>query len=329
LRAEGAAVLATSGDDLRTVFAHEVSADTKWRAIFDADAVVRALNGTQVGTPVAAGRWDEQAAFALLTRIDLPDGEALLCALRHGVPFDAVELSTAGSAAELLAMSVGDGRAIADAKHESAQNNDRVAVLERLLTGLEETRDASALLARAAEDIASRIGAGGTSIMLVEGKELRVRASVGLGVPLGHGQPIGEGIAGWVASSRTPLVLEDVRSDPRFARDLAEGTGYVPKGLMAVPLLHEDEVLGVLQVLDRPERVAFSLAEMELLGLFATQAAAALSVLRGVRRARAALAGDEGAASLAAVGGALEELDDSKRDAGRDLLAALARLLAE
>ena len=80
LRAEGAAVLATSGDDLRTVFAHEVSADTKWRAIFDADAVVRALNGTQVGTPVAAGRWDEQAAFALLTRIDLPDGEALLCA---------------------------------------------------------------------------------------------------------------------------------------------------------------------------------------------------------------------------------------------------------
>src|SRR5213083_1478728 len=149
LRAEGAAVLATSGDDLRTVFAHEVSADTKWRAIFDADAVVRALNGTQVGTPVAAGRWDEQAAFALLTRIDLPDGEALLCALRHSIPFDAVELSTAGSAAELLAMSVGDGRAIADAKHESAQNNDRVALLEHLLTDLEETRDASALLARA------------------------------------------------------------------------------------------------------------------------------------------------------------------------------------
>src|SRR5207253_2553633 len=87
---------------------------------------------------------------------------------------------------------VGDGRAIADAKHESAQNNDRVAVLERLLTGLEETRDASALLARAAEDIASRIGAGGTSIMLVEGNRLRVRASVGIGVPLGHEQRVDE-----------------------------------------------------------------------------------------------------------------------------------------
>src|SRR5438034_313064 len=110
LRAEGAAVVATSGDDLRTVFTHDISPQTNWRAIFDADAVVRALNGATVGSAVAAGRWDEQAAFALLTRIDLPDGEALLCALRHGVPFDAVELSTASSAAELLAMSVDDDR---------------------------------------------------------------------------------------------------------------------------------------------------------------------------------------------------------------------------
>jgi GAF domain-containing protein len=176
-------------------------------------------------------------------------------------------------------------------------------------------------------------GAQGSSIFLLdEDTDELVFAAVAAAEDqglVGRRMPSSQGIAGWVASSRTPLVLEDVRSDPRFARELAEGTGYVPKGLMAVPLLHEDEVLGVLQVLDRPERVAFSLAEMELLGLFATQAASALSVLRGVRRARAALAGDEGAASLAAVGGALEELDDSKRDAGRDLLAALARLLAE
>src|SRR5438552_1310010 len=243
LRAEGAAVVATSGDDLRTVFTHDVSPQTNWRAIFDADAVVRALNGTQVGTPVAAGRWDEQAAFALLTRIDLPDGEALLCALRHGIPFDAIELSTAGSAAELLAMSVGDGRAIADAKHESAQNNDRVALLERLLTGLEETRDASALLARAAEDIASRIGAGGTSIMLVEGNRLRVRASVGIGVPLGHEQRLDQGIAGWVASRGERVVLRGPVDDDRFrGSDPQAGESVI------VPLRAGDEIIGVLNV---------------------------------------------------------------------------------
>jgi GAF domain-containing protein len=145
---------------------------------------------------------------------------------------------------------------------------------------------------------------------------------------VGRRLPSSQGIAGWVLSSRTPLVLEDVQNDPRFARDVAEGTGYVPKGLMAVPLLHDDDVLGVLQVLDRPERSTFTLAEMELLGLFATQAAAALSVLRGVRRARAALAGDHDAAPLAAVAAALERLEEPKRSSGVALLDALARVLA-
>src|SRR4051794_32061765 len=60
---------------------------------------------------------------------------------------------------------------------------------------------------------------------------------------IGRRMPSSQGIAGWVLSSRTPLVLEDVRNDPRFSRDVAEGTGYVPKGMMAVPLLHGDEVL--------------------------------------------------------------------------------------
>ena len=243
LRAEGAAVLATSGDEITTVFAHEVSPETNWRGIFDADAVVRALGGTTTGTAVAAGRWDDQAAFALLTGIDLPDGEALLCALRHGVPFDTVELATAGEAAELLAMSVRDGRAIAEAKHENAQSIDRVALLEHLLTGLEETRDASALLARAAEDIASRIGAAGTSIMLIEGDLLRVRASVGLDVPIGHEQPVDEGIAGWVVRSGERVVLRGPVDDDRF-----RGSDPEAGEAVVMPLRSGDEVIGVLNV---------------------------------------------------------------------------------
>jgi GAF domain-containing protein len=144
---------------------------------------------------------------------------------------------------------------------------------------------------------------------------------------VGRRIPSSQGIAGWVLSARTPLVLEDVRSDPRFSRDVAENTGYVPKGLMAVPLLHDDEPLGVLQVLDRPERSTFSLAEMELLGLFATQAAVALSLLRKARRARAALDGDADARSVASVADALERLEGPRRDAGRALLDALGRVL--
>ncbi|HYO45819.1 MAG TPA: response regulator, partial [Gemmatimonadota bacterium] len=207
---------------------------------------------------------------------ELPDGEALLCALRHGMPFDAVELSTASSAAELLAMSVGDGRAMADAKNESAQTNDRVALLEHLLTGLEETRDASSLLAQAAEDIAMRMGAGGTSIMLVEGKRLRVRASVGIGVPLGHEQGVDEGIAGWVASRGETVVLHGPVDDDRF-----RGSDPQAGEAVIMPLRAGDEIIGVLNV-KRPTGEEGFGQKLEVLDAIAGDVARALVAINRI-----------------------------------------------
>jgi GAF domain-containing protein len=131
-----------------------------------------------------------------------------------------------------------------------------------------------------------------------------------------------------VLVTRQPLVLEDVGADTRFARDVAEGTGYVPNGLMAVPLLHDERALGVLEVLDRPSRSQFTLAESDLLGLFANQAAIALDLLQSARRARAVIAdasGDE--AVVARLASALARLDGDERAAGLRLLAALEEVL--
>lgn len=144
---------------------------------------------------------------------------------------------------------------------------------------------------------------------------------------VGNRMPSSTGIAGWVLSSRTPLVLDDVQNDPRFSRETAEKTGYVPKGMMAVPLLDDERVLGVLQVLDRPQRSRFSLQEMELLGLFANQAAIALNLLESARHARAALAGDGDAAVVARVAAAVERLEGERRQAGLDLLRDIERVL--
>jgi len=145
---------------------------------------------------------------------------------------------------------------------------------------------------------------------------------------LGLRIPSSTGIAGWVLSSRTPLVIDDLQNDARFARDVAERTGYVPQGLMAVPLLHDERALGVLQVLDRPSNSRFSLEEMELLGLFATQAAAALDLLAAAKRARAALEGRGDVAAVARVAAALDGLDEEKRSAGLALLRELERVLS-
>lgn len=69
-----------------------------------------------------------------------------------------------------------------------------------------------------------------------------------------------------------------------FARDVATSTGYVPDALMAAPLAHRDRVLGVLEVLDPVEQSRSSLSELDLLALFARQAAAALAIVTERRR---------------------------------------------
>jgi GAF domain-containing protein len=138
--------------------------------------------------------------------------------------------------------------------------------------------------------------------------------------------PSSTGIAGFVLVSRQPLVIEDVLTDPRFSKETAESTGFVPKGLMAVPLLHEERALGVLEVLDRPQNERFTLAEMELLGLFANQAAIALDLLQRARLAQAALEGEGELGVVARVAASLERAREDEEDGSRE---AALRLLAE
>lgn len=175
-------------------------------------------------------------------------------------------------------------------------------------------------------------GARAASVMLLDedAEELVFEAVTGEGEDtlVGCRIPGNTGIAGWVAASGQPLVVEDVASDPRFAREEARRTGFIPKGLMAVPLVRDDRVLGVLNVLDRPERRRFSVAEMDLLGLFANQAAIALELLLQARRIEALLraSGDQ-LEAVAELAMRIDRLDGEQREAGVQLLADLARIL--
>jgi GAF domain-containing protein len=208
--------------------------------------------------------------------------------------------------------------------------NDRLAAA--VSAGVLPSEEQFGRLLHSIVEVARAIfGARASSVFLFdeEADELVFAAVAGEGEQhlVGRRIPSSTGIAGWVLSSRTPLVLEDVQNDPRFAREVASRTGFVPRGLMAVPLLDEERVLGVLQVLDRPQRERFSLKEMELLGLFGNQAAIALTLLRTAQQARASLAGDGDVSVVARVAGALERLEGPEREAGQALLAALERVL--
>jgi GAF domain-containing protein len=80
-----------------------------------------------------------------------------------------------------------------------------------------------------------------------------------------------EGIAGYAFATGQSLAIADVRVDPRFERETAERTGYVPRSLLAVPLVDDDGIIGVMEWLDRVDGAPFDLADLEL----ATRVAAA------------------------------------------------------
>jgi GAF domain-containing protein len=187
-------------------------------------------------------------------------------------------------------------------------------------------------LLRATVEVARAIfKAKAASVFLLdeESNELVFEAVAGEGSEslVGRRFPADTGVAGWVLVTRQPLVVEDLTTDTRFSREAAESTGFVPKGIMAVPLLAEERVIGVLEVLDRPQDARFTLAEMDLLGQFANQAAIALDLLQRARRARAALDSDGELTAVARFASAIEGADEERRRAALELLDALNRLL--
>lgn len=173
----------------------------------------------------------------------------------------------------------------------------RKAAAAGMLGGDEETYRA---LLQSIVDVARTIfGAQASSIFLLdeEADELVFEAVSGQGEDslVGTRFPSSTGIAGFALVTRQPIVVDDLDNDPRFARDRAKQTGYVPTSIVASPLLHEERALGVLSVLDRAADRPFALAELELLSRFSTQAAIGLDLLLRARRARGAF-DDEGSA---------------------------------
>lgn len=128
---------------------------------------------------------------------------------------------------------------------------------------------------------AARIfGAAAASIALVDERdqmlEFKVAYGAGRAETVGMRMPINEGIAGFVAMTGQPMAVSNVQQDTRFAAEAAAKTGYVPRSILATPLLLHDRIIGVMEVLDKIAAPAFGIEDMELLGLFARQAAIAI-----------------------------------------------------
>jgi HD-GYP domain-containing protein (c-di-GMP phosphodiesterase class II) len=97
--------------------------------------------------------------------------------------------------------------------------------------------------------------------------------------------PVGQGVAGSVAATGEPVIIDDAYQDVRFNREVDRLTGYRTRNILCVPMLRRGgngrghEVAGVIQALNRRQG-AFTEEDRELLMVLGGQAAAAIESAR-------------------------------------------------
>jgi signal transduction protein with GAF and PtsI domain len=136
------------------------------------------------------------------------------------------------------------------------------------------------LLQSIVDAAATLFGAAAASMALVDEADqtlvFRVAAGEGNEEIIGKRIPLDTGLAGYVVMTGQPLAISNVQEDPRFNKEFAKSTGYVPRSILATPLIWNDRAIGVMEVLDKIDEDSFGMQDMELLGIFARQAAIAI-----------------------------------------------------
>jgi GAF domain-containing protein len=177
-------------------------------------------------------------------------------------------------------------------------------------------------LLRSLTDTARRLfGAAACSLAILSDDEMELvyttAAGAGADDVTGMRIPSNQGIAGWVVQSGQPIAISDLGNDPRFNRQVAEQTGYIPQSIVAVPVVSPQRTLGVLSLLDRDAARPDASQDMTMLSLFADQAALALeSVMAFARMGQALLT------AVAVAAGDESELADAARAAAASSTAA-------
>ncbi|NWH04380.1 HDOD domain-containing protein [Desulfobacter latus] len=88
--------------------------------------------------------------------------------------------------------------------------------------------------------------------------------------------PKGEGIAGYVMETGTPLVVDDVTKDKRFSNWVDKQTQFKTRSIIATPLKTDDKIFGVIELINRINEQTFSEQDLALLSSIAEYAAIAI-----------------------------------------------------
>lgn len=170
------------------------------------------------------------------------------------------------------------------ASEQSELALERMSRLERLADVALRATTLDDLLEELVHVVRAALGSDrATMLLLGPANELLVRAAAGIDPDVAHGVrvPLGEGIAGTIAATRTPTIIDDISQVEPVSAYLRDAGG----SLAGVPLVFQDRLLGVLHV-SSDATFAFGSEDLEYLKLAAERAAIAMEQARLFERER-------------------------------------------
>ena len=167
---------------------------------------------------------------------------------------------------------------------ETQQRARQLGTLNDVTRQLTSTLEIEPLLQNVLESAVNILNCEAGSLFLVDEqtKELVFRVTVGPVAKdlLGQRLPAGSGIVGRAVTTRGPVIENDVKHSAGWNANTDEKTGFMTRALLAVPLQIRDNVMGVIEVINRRDGLPFVEEDQALLTAFAGQAAVALENAR-------------------------------------------------
>ncbi len=127
--------------------------------------------------------------------------------------------------------------------------------------------------------------------------------------------PAGKGIAGYAAMTGQVIAVNEVEKDPRWARDVRSVVDYKPRCILCAPMIHDESVIGILEILDKNDGKTFTAEDIDIATHFANLAARTIDQSRISASLESILRQQLGdgpdASASGSVTSALQEVEDS------------------
>ncbi len=153
-------------------------------------------------------------------------------------------------------------------------NNCRISKFFDVAQNLSTADNIDQLLQKIGNAVEDILQAERSSIMLLDetGKNLYFKTASGEDILKKLKIPLGQGIAGWIAQNREPVIVNDPYSDERFSSETDKKTGFTTNSIIGVPMTLGNNLIGVVEAINKKD-AKFTEPDMETLLGFAGLAA--------------------------------------------------------